>query len=271
MTVNGVSQDGQWLVFDDLAPTYEARPTYASAVLHRIAELWEPAYAPKLILDVGAGTGIFTRQLARQFPNSDIVGLEPSAAMREIAGTASSGSVRYVGGTASKLPLAAKQASIVTAASAVHRFDRPAFLIEAARVLEAGGLLAMVDNLPRPWGARFHNAYLELQEELVPEYRRGRNSDGSGGYVDLDLVGDLLPHSEFETVTQDAWPFDAYLDLARLLALAASSSINQVAIAAIGPQEFTDRLRRLHRDHTDEQGLVRMSFLTVATFAHRAR
>lgn len=270
MTIEISPVEDRWVAFDTLAATYQVRPGYSEEALVALVELLESAKAGRhVMIDVGAGTGIFTRQLAEYFPEADVIGLEPNAAMRQVASQASQETINYLDATASSLPFEAQSLSVVAAAGAVHRFDRPAFFAEAARVLKPEGVLMLLDNPARPEGARFHSEYLSLQEGLVPAFRRGMNSDGFGGYIDMDLVGELATHTEFNHVHQGAWPFDDYLDEDRFLALAESSSINIKAMRQIGRDPFLEQVKVLHRAHANAHGFVRMSFLTVATFARR--
>ncbi|MBB3458812.1 ubiquinone/menaquinone biosynthesis C-methylase UbiE [Rhizobium sp. BK313] len=271
MTSLETAQDQRWSVFDALAPTYQARPDYLDDALDRLDTLLGDRRQARLMIDVGAGTGIFTRQLARHYSDAEIIGLEPNAPMREIADRTRTDNVRYTDAQASALPFADRSVAVVAAASALHRFDRPTFYAEASRVLQPGGILMIIDNLPRPWGARFHNAYLAYQEAEVPAYRRGRNSDGFGGYIDLDPVGDLNSLPQFDEVSYGLWPFDDYLDQERLMALVQSSSINRSAMNRVGREAFLDQIRMLYRTHADSEGLVRMSFVTIAVFGHHTK
>ncbi|MDL2408594.1 methyltransferase domain-containing protein [Rhizobium calliandrae] len=270
MTSADIPQDRRWAAFDTLAPTYQARPDYREEALDELEAVLSAADEPQLIIDVGAGTGIFTRQLAHRYPHADTVGLEPNSAMREIASATGAGGTRYLDGQSSAIPFADGCAAVVAAASALHRFDRDAFYAEAARILRPDGILMIIDNLPRPWGSRFHSEYLAYQEAEVPAYRRGRNSDGFGGYIDLDPIGDLKGLPQFADVSYGLWPFDDDLDHERLMALVQSSSINQSVMASIGRDVFLDRIQGLYRNHVDTNGMVQMSFVTTAVYGRRS-
>ena len=93
------------------------------------------------MVDVGSGTGIFTRQLRALLPAvTPIVGIEPAPDMRLTAEAMSSGihGISYVDGLAQRLPIPSGQARAVVAATAAHWFDRPLFYEEARRVLPPG-------------------------------------------------------------------------------------------------------------------------------------
>jgi ubiquinone/menaquinone biosynthesis C-methylase UbiE len=118
--------------FDGLAAGYgQFRPDYPGDILQAIADSARlvEATAP-LALDVGAGTGISTRALAKALGERwRVIGLEPSADMREAAsGEAHNGAViDYREGTSQRLPVANAKAGLILVAQALHWFDRPTF------------------------------------------------------------------------------------------------------------------------------------------------
>ncbi|MDE1994587.1 MAG: class I SAM-dependent methyltransferase, partial [Rhizobiaceae bacterium] len=134
--------------YEGLASHYnETRPSYPDAA---IADL---SGTRGIVADIGAGTGIFTRQLAGLLTQAEVIGIEPSADMRRMAEAASShlGNIAFQSGSAETLPFAAGSVAVVTAATAVHWFDRPAFYSEAFRCLGDGGRLVIVQNIRRWW------------------------------------------------------------------------------------------------------------------------
>ena len=132
--------------------------------------------------DVGAGTGIFSRQLAHSLPDARVVGVEPGADMRRAAEAASHelSNLSFVAGAAEALPFPDGSLSLATATTAAHWFDRPLFYGEAFRCLRERGHLAIVQNVRRWWDSPFLAAYEELHEETVQGYRRGTFPAGSG-------------------------------------------------------------------------------------------
>lgn len=103
------------------------------------------------MLDIGAGTGKFTRSLVAR--NLDVIAVEPDDIMREILLT-SLPTVRALAGTAERLPLPDNSVDAVTLAQAWHWVDQPAATAEIARVLRPGGTLGLVWNIQDetvPW------------------------------------------------------------------------------------------------------------------------
>jgi SAM-dependent methyltransferase len=94
-------------------------------------------------VDVGAGTGKFTRLVAGT--GARTLAVEPVAAMRarlaEVAG------VQALDGTAQHLPLTDRCADAIVCAQAFHWFACTEVLDEFARVLRPGGRLGLVWNV----------------------------------------------------------------------------------------------------------------------------
>lgn len=132
--------------FGDGADKYQShRPDYPASLLKRLIAAVPETPAPA-ILDVGCGTGIFTRQLRKVAPAAAaIVGIDPSEAMLEIARNLDTPGIGYTPGTAERLPVPDRSAAAIVAATAAHWFDRPAFYREARRALRPGGLLAIIE------------------------------------------------------------------------------------------------------------------------------
>ena len=119
-----------------------ARPGYSDeAVDHLVDRL---GIVPgSRVLDIAAGTGKLTRELAAR--GASVVAAEPSASMREVFAGAVPGAPQ-VGATSEALPFADRSFDAVTVAQAFHWFDAPVALAEIARVLRPGGALGLVWN-----------------------------------------------------------------------------------------------------------------------------
>lgn len=99
-------------------------------------------------VDVGSGTGRFTPALADEF-GADVIGVEPSARMREVAHVESSHPlVSYVPGHAADLPVADASADLALMFLVWHHVpDRAAAARELARALAPGARLLMATTL----------------------------------------------------------------------------------------------------------------------------
>lgn len=125
--------------FASVADAYErARPGYPDDAVR-----WLAGTEPCDVVDLGAGTGKLTRSLVAL--GHRVRAVEPLPEMRARLVAALPG-VTAVGGNAEELPLPDASADVVVCAQSFHWFDHDLALPEIARVLRAGGRLALVWN-----------------------------------------------------------------------------------------------------------------------------
>jgi len=140
----GVTTDERWQAraasFGAVAGAYErGRPPYPAAAVDWLI----PAGAAQ-VLDLGAGTGKLTRQLAGR--GLDVTAVEPSEGMREQLRRAVPG-VPVLEGTAERIPLPGGSVDAVLVAQAWHWVDPARAVPEVARVLRPGGQLGLLWNI----------------------------------------------------------------------------------------------------------------------------
>jgi SAM-dependent methyltransferase len=119
-----------------------ARPNYAPEAIDYIVNTLDLDTHSR-VLDLGAGTGIFARQIAARVAR--VTAVEPSAPMRA-ALSARSPSIDVLEGRDVSIPLKDASVDAVVVAQAFHWFDAPRALVEIHRVLAEGGGLALVWN-----------------------------------------------------------------------------------------------------------------------------
>jgi ubiquinone/menaquinone biosynthesis C-methylase UbiE len=262
------SQSGKTVAspYEGLATRYNrARPAYPDEA---IADLG--GRAGDLAVDVGAGTGIFTRQLAVTMNKARVVGVEPSADMRRAAQAASIGmpNLAFMAGTAEALPFENASVAVVTAATAAHWFDRPAFYAEAFRCLRPGGQLVILQNVRRWWESDFLAAYETLHESTVPGYWRGTFPAFDGGFREIDVATELSGHPDVAHIAARAIDWSMAMTTDEFIDFSQSSSITQRSIAAIGYPAYLARLESLLAQHTPS-GLVALPYVTHIVKATR--
>ncbi len=125
--------------FGPAAERYDRiRPRYPEAAIR-----WILGDAPLTVVDLGAGTGILTRQLVA-FGHT-VIPVEPDPGMRErLSGVGGAPEPRV--GSAEEIPLADGSVDAVVAGQAYHWFDPARAHPEIARVLKPGGVFGPLWN-----------------------------------------------------------------------------------------------------------------------------
>lgn len=142
--------------FGAIAADYDRlRPSPAAAAVD-----WLLPAGCEVAVDVAAGTGLLTRQLAERVPH--VIAVEPDPRMREVL-TMRSPDIEALDGTGESIPLAHASADALFVSSAWHWLDPERALPEIARVLRDGGRLAVL------WTSR------DRDIEWVRELDRGPN------------------------------------------------------------------------------------------------
>ncbi|GGE34424.1 hypothetical protein GCM10007276_09760 [Agaricicola taiwanensis] len=246
------------------AKRYSAfRPNYTGGLLAHLAQALAaapPTTGP--VLDVGSGTGIFTRQLRECLPASiSVIGIEPSDAMREkaidLAGRDTN--LTYAAGAAERLPVEATSARAVVAAAAAHWFDRPAFFAEAGRVLRPSGPLAIVEYVR-------DEARSPAAAALI---RFTADHGGPATYGRPDYAEEL---AALESFTQlDVFQETAILHLTaeQYIGLALSSSHARPAIEKLGAARAEELLRGLGEEHAGSDGLIPFGYIFQSFMVRR--
>jgi len=141
--------------FSQNAGEYEAaRPGYPPDAVRFLIDRLD-LHPGRTVLDVGAGTGKLTRLITPS--GAKVIAVEPVEAMRSVLAAAVP-EVEVYDAIATSLPLADGAVDAVVCAQAFHWFASAETLGEFARVLGAGGPLALVWNVRDgsvPWVAAF--------------------------------------------------------------------------------------------------------------------
>ncbi len=148
--------------FEQLAPRWDTMrgPDHLAAYEAALSEV-EP---PRKALDLGTGTGDGAFAIARRFPDADVIGVDLSPAMIEVARSKIppelAGRVHFQQGDASRLPYDDASFNLVGLANMIPFFD------ELARVLAPGGgaLVAFSSGSETP----IYVATERLRRELEP-------------------------------------------------------------------------------------------------------
>jgi SAM-dependent methyltransferase len=138
------------LSFGTAAEHYDrVRPRYPVEAIRWILGA-DPEKAPKRVVDLGAGTGILSRQVAEL--GHQVLPVEPDPKMRAQQPAA----LNPLEGSAESIPLPDRSVDAVVAGQAYHWFDTAKAHPEIARVLRPGGVFAPLWNVrdeAAPWVA----------------------------------------------------------------------------------------------------------------------
>jgi SAM-dependent methyltransferase len=129
---------------------------------------------PRLVVDLGSGTGLSTRPWAERADR--VIGVEASPEMRAQAEAATGAdNVRFVQAYAQATGLPDGEADLVTCSQALHWMEPEPTFAEAARLLRPGGVFAAYDyDWPPVVNWEVESAF----EEVLRRVRAGRRRDG---------------------------------------------------------------------------------------------
>jgi len=250
--------------FTGLADNYARfRPGYAPQVLTAILGYLGRDPAAVDAVDVGAGTGIWTRMLAARGLRS-IVAVEPNDEMRGQGIETSRGTgIEWRKGAAEDTGLADASADLVTMASALHWADFDCACAEFHRILRPNGLFVAVWN---PRWIEGNPLLAEIEEEIArlkPDLRRV--SSGRSGITE-QLTDLLIAKPQFTDVL--------YCEGRHLVRqtpgeyMGAWRSVNDLQVQ-LGPELFAEFLARTERRIARLEH-IETTYMTRAWAARRA-
>ena len=165
---------------------FRCRPSYPEAAVRWLRQKCSGDKA----VDIGAGTGIFTKALLPYF--NEVSAIEPNEDMRkvfriflpEVVCSAASGE-------ATELP--DNSIDLITVAQAFHWLDEEKFKAEAMRILRPGGKVAIIWNTTLP--DDFSMARSKICQKYCPRFSSGHAGKRSPAEGD-----DFLLHHYFSSV-----------------------------------------------------------------------
>ena len=169
-------------MFSEVSSEYaKYRASYPASAIDKILEGSENP-SQLVAVDVGAGTGIASRQLAER--GVQVLAIEPDPAMIQVATPHLYMEFRQTAAEVTNLPNGI--ADIVTCFTAFHWFDFERSLQEFRRILKPSGRLALIWN---SWDSAdpFTSRYAQVIHQASKQYRRKMTpySNFPSGYVKL--------------------------------------------------------------------------------------
>jgi SAM-dependent methyltransferase len=221
------------------------RPDYPPAALDALP-------AARTIVEIGAGTGKFTRCLIGRAPR--ILAVEPLPEMAAHIPQGPGTGVEVVPARAESLPLPDGCADLVCCATAFHWFDYPDAADEIHRVLKPGGHLALLwnrrDNTV-PWVAEL--------SRLMESYSTEARGFGS------DHWRRIFKDARFERVAERSFPFVHPMPPAGLVDRALSTSY--IALLSEPEQNvLRDKIAALAGRYAELRDAAEINFPYVTLF-----
>jgi SAM-dependent methyltransferase len=227
-----------WDTYDDTAAAYRlVRPTYPTEVVQAIEEYTGGRDRVREVLEIGAGTGQATRQLAHRGWN--VLALEPgpelaAAARRDLAACPNV-AIRVC--TFEDAHLEESAYDLVAAATSWHWVDPIVGYDEAARILRPRGAIALWWNahVPDTTDPRW-TPIRRVYEREAPHL--ARLAPLTPDRAEYDPVDELKASRRFRAIERHVTPFSVDYTVAEFLALIDTYASHRT----LSP----DQRRRLH-------------------------
>jgi malonyl-CoA O-methyltransferase len=199
--------------FSMASKTYDASAFVQKEIGQRLLERLDLLKAPpNTILDVGAGTGLLTRQLQQKFPKSRIIGLDLAQGMTQFAKSKQPWHLWknrpfYICGDTEALPFANKSIDLIFSNFTLQWcFNLKQVFAEFKRVLKPNGMLFFTTLGP------------QTLIELRTCWEKANPHTHVNDFVDMHDIGDIILNSRFCDPVIDMEMITAtYRDIKQLL------------------------------------------------------
>jgi SAM-dependent methyltransferase len=183
----------------------------------------------EIAVDVGAGTGLFTRRLIGRA--GQVIAVEPDERMRGVL-AARSPDVRALEGRGESIPLPDASADAVFVSSAWHWMDRELTVPEIGRVLRNGGRLGLI------WTSRDREVDWVRDLDRLP---RGDSVDAQlADRFRQRLYFDLPEPQIFDNIEREVFRFERTMTLDDVVAMLGTYSRAIIASADDRGQALAD-------------------------------
>ena len=199
-------------LFQSIAGRYDLMNDLLSGFMHRA---WKKRFVNDMILksdgpivDVAGGTGDIAGLLAKRYLDRDIIILDPSTKMLEVATERLGNRCSYLSAQAESWPVADNSVAAATLSFGLRNFTRPsAAFDEIYRVLKPGGRLYILEfSRPDSWIAPFYRLYARLAIPMIGALVTGNKTayqylvESISGFPALSTVSNAMTESGLDFV-----------------------------------------------------------------------
>lgn len=163
----------------------KSRPAYPQILIDFLFE--NSIKEDSVIADVGAGTGIFTKQLSKF--NNQIFAIEPNDDMFSSLenNLKEYKNIKTLKGSAEEIPLSNKSVDFICAAQSFHWFNKEKFKNECRRVLKENGFVVLI------WNVRDEDTALVKEIDLINrKYCKNYKGFSSGLKIEKESFCDFF-------------------------------------------------------------------------------
>ena len=195
--------------FSRAAKSYDSAARLQRQVGQQLIDQLPANMSPRVVVDLGCGTGYFTSQLAERYPDAVIIGLDLAPGMLNYARSHRTQKAEWLCADAELLPLADGSADLIFSSLALQWCEQlPLLAKEINRVLNAGGLLTYTSlvegtlaELKAAWSAVDH--YVHVNRFYPAQAWRSVFSE-QGFDIERFLMDDsVLEYADLKQLTQE--------------------------------------------------------------------
>ena len=162
--------------YDNLAKSYSKfRPSYSSESINFL-KILIPKKDRNLCLDLGAGTGIFSRKLSKIF--NKVYAAEVSKFMIMEGKKSKNKNIKWINSKAEKINIKSKRFKLVTAASCFHWFDNRSLAKKLIPLMTKNSFLFIIYNSRNTKFDKFSRSVEKKLKSLNTSFFKKRISSG---------------------------------------------------------------------------------------------
>lgn len=242
-------------IFSDRAQEYARyRPSHSEDAIAVILD-GLASYSQLFAADIGAGTGIASRQLGDRLNSMasprgiKVIAVEPNKAMVQAA--EAHPLVEFKLGTAENTTLADNSVDLVTSFQAFHWFDPLPTLQEFYRILKPNGRLALIWSM---WDESDTFTY-ELSKLVT------NASDTTSKHQNWEYkVGSPPENSYFYSFNRFEFSYTEQRNLRDLIGLVESQGF--ISLSGTKHEQLINNLKELHQEWVGDRGSVSLAYRT---------